>query len=216
MARKPAVVRDLAALAGLRDELERTRKQREQAQRVARAQEAERAREANLFRSQLPDVNPIRRAPTAEVARPKPQPLAIQHHADERNALAQTMSDEFQPETLLESDADLGWHRPQLGPDVVRKLRRGEWVIQDQLDLHGARSDEAREQLGEFLREALKRGLRCVRVVHGKGLGSPARQPVLKDKVKRWLAQREEVIAFCQARAGDGGHGALVVLLRPS
>lgn len=218
MARKPApeTVRDLAALGGLRDQLERERKQREHDARIAQAKAAQRAVEADLFRAQLPDVKPIRRPPTVELARPLPKPTAQQHHADERNALAQSMSDEFDPETLLESDAELGWHRPELGPDVVRKLRRGDWVIQAQLDLHGARTDEAREQLGDFLREAVKRGQRCVRVVHGKGHGSPAKQPVLKGKVRRWLAQREEVIAFCQARASDGGQGALVVLLQSS
>jgi DNA-nicking Smr family endonuclease len=209
-------VRDLAALGGLRDQLERERKQRDHDERVARALATERAIEANLFRSQLPDIKPIRRPPTAELARTKPQPTAQQHQADERNALAQSMSDEFDPETLLESDGELGWHRPELGSDVVRRLRRGDWVIQSQLDLHGARTDEARELLGDYLRESVKRGQRCVRVVHGKGHGSPAKQPVLKGKVRRWLAQREEVLAFCQARAADGGHGALIVLLRSS
>ena len=103
---------------------------------------------------------------------------------------------------------------PPLGADVVRKLRRGHWVLQDELDLHGARSDEARELVGDFLRDALRRGLRCVRVIHGKGLGSKDRQPVLKGKVRKWLMQRDEVIAFCSARAADGGSGAVVVLLR--
>ena len=89
-------------------------------------------------------------------------------------------------------------------------------MIQSQIDLHGLRRDEAREQLASFLREAVKQGLRCVRVVHGKGNGSPGREPVLKAKVKTWLVQKNEVIAFTQARASDGGAGALLVLLRPS
>jgi DNA-nicking Smr family endonuclease len=97
---------------------------------------------------------------------------------------------------------------------VVRKLRRGVWVIQAQIDLHGLRRDEARERLGAFLREAVAEGARCVRVVHGKGLGSPGREPVLKGKVRAWLVQKNEVLAFAQARPSDGGHGALVVLLR--
>ena len=99
---------------------------------------------------------------------------------------------------------------------MVRKLRRGVWAIQGQLDLHGLRRDEARERLGAFLRDADRHGLRCVRVIHGKGHGSPGREPVLKAKVKSWLAQKSEVIAFTQARAADGGHGALLVLLRPA
>jgi DNA-nicking Smr family endonuclease len=99
---------------------------------------------------------------------------------------------------------------------VVRKLRRGVWAIQAQLDLHGLRREEARERLAGFLRASVRDGLRCVRVIHGKGNGSPGREPVLKGKVRSWLVQKSEVIAFAQARAQDGGHGALLVLLRPS
>jgi DNA-nicking Smr family endonuclease len=135
---------------------------------------------------------------------------------DDQQVLIASVSDEFEIDTLLHTDADLSFRRPGIGPDVLRKLRRGEWVIQDHLDLHGLRVDEARELLGQFLREALRRGLRCVRVVHGKGLGSKDRQPVLKGKARVWLAQRDEVIAFCQARPAEGGSGALVVLLRPA
>ena len=100
-----------------------------------------------------------------------------------------------------------------VGPVVP--LRRGVWAIQAQLDLHGLRRDEARERLAGFLRESGRAGLRCVRVIHGKGNGSPGREPVLKGKVRSWLVQKSEVIAFAQARAQDGGHGALLVLLRP-
>ena len=98
---------------------------------------------------------------------------------------------------------------------MADKLRRGKWSIQRQLDLHGLRSDDARDALAAFLRESCKQGVRCVRVVHGKGLGSPGKAPVLKNKVHGWLAQRSEVLAFVQARPLDGGAGALVVLLRP-
>ncbi len=77
------------------------------------------------------------------------------------------------------------------------------------------RRDEAREALAEFIRESVKRGLRCLRVIHGKGLGSIGREPVLKGKVRAWLVQKYEVIAFCQARPHDGGAGAVLVLLQP-
>ncbi|MDT4883333.1 putative DNA endonuclease SmrA [compost metagenome] len=97
---------------------------------------------------------------------------------------------------------------------MTRKLREGRWSIQRQIDLHGLRVDEAREALGRFIREAHQLGLRCVRVVHGKGLGSPGRAPVLKGRVHRWLVQKNEVLAFVQARPAEGGAGALVVLLR--
>ncbi len=96
---------------------------------------------------------------------------------------------------------------------MVRKLRRGDWRLQGQIDLHGLRREDARQALADFIREAHKSGWRCVRVVHGKGLGSPGKTPVLKNRVNSWLVQKKEVMAFAQARPADGGAGALVVLL---
>ena len=145
-------------------------------------------------------------------ALPSPEPR--QRQRDEREALRESLSDEFNVDTLLETDETLSFRRPEIGLDVVRKLRRGGWAIQAQIDLHGLRRDEARAQLNTFVREAAAQGLRCVRVVHGKGLGSPGREPVLKAKVRSWLVQKNEVLAFVQARPAEGGNGALVVLLR--
>jgi DNA-nicking Smr family endonuclease len=114
----------------------------------------------------------------------------------------------------MDTDENLSFARSGIGSDVLSKLRRGHWVIQSQLDLHGLRRDEARDRLGEFLRQARKNGHRCVRIIHGKGHGSVGKEPILKQKVRIWLAQKDEVMAFCQARAADGGAGALVVLLK--
>ena len=130
--------------------------------------------------------------------------------------MREALSDEFDVETLLHTDELLSYRRPGLGGDVVRKLREGRWSIQRAIDLHGLRTDEAREALGRFIRESHQQGLRCVRVVHGKGLGSPGRTPVLKGRVLRWLVQKKEVMAFVQARPAEGGAGALVVLLKPA
>jgi len=127
--------------------------------------------------------------------------------------LREALSDDFDVESLLDTDEALSYCRLGIGPDVPRRLRRGEWTIQAQVDLHGLRRDEARERLGGFLREAARHGLRCVRVVHGKGNGSPGRQAVLKGKVRSWLVQKAEVLAFVQAGPSDGGSGALLVLL---
>ena len=102
-----------------------------------------------------------------------------------------------------------------VGLDVTRKLRKGHWSIQREIDLHGLRREEAREALAAFLRDSHRQGLRCIRVVHGKGLGSPGKTPVLKGKVQSWLVQKNEVLAFVQARGDEGGAGALVVLLKP-
>ena len=128
--------------------------------------------------------------------------------------MASSLSDHLDIATLLDTDAGLAFRREGIGPDVLTRLRRGQWTIQRELDLHGLTRDAAREALAEFVRRAARDGLRCVRVIHGKGNGSPGRVPVLKDTVRAWLVQKSEVIAFAQARAADGGYGALLVLLR--
>lgn len=143
-------------------------------------------------------------------------PLTLQFQKDERAVLKEAISDEFDVSTLLDIDEHLSFRRPGIGPDVTRKLRRGDWSIQRQIDLHGLRRDDAREALGFFIRDAYKHGIRCVRVVHGKGLGSPGKTPVLKGRVHSWLVQKSEVLAFVQAKPADGGAGALVVLLMAS
>ena len=189
----------------------------EAARRDAEAREraARDKRERELFAHTVGPVAPLRKAVRAALERPRPHPVPRQRERDEAAVLLEAISDEFDVETLLDTDDSLSFRRDDIGPEVVRKLRRGVWAIQAQLDLHGLRRDEAREQLGAFLREADRHGLRCVRVIHGKGNGSPGREPVLKSKVKSWLVQKREVLAFAQARAADGGHGALLVLLRP-
>lgn len=174
------------------------------------------APEAVSFRDAVGPVWPLK--PTRRVLhRPEPpRAEARQRALDEQQALREAWSDEMDTDRLLETDEALSYRRPGIGPDVVRRLRRGTWSIQAACDLHGLRRDDAREALAGFLRECVRRGLRCVRVVHGKGNGSPGRTPVLRSRVRAWLVQKDEVIAFTQARAADGGTGALLVLLRPS
>ena len=191
---------------------------RESAARSAREHErtAREARERNLFALSVGEVAPLRKRASMPLAMPRPSPIPRQRLRDEAAVMVEAISDEFDVESLLETDDSLSFRRRDIGPEVVRKLRRGVWAIQAQLDLHGLRRDEARERLARFLREAHHAGLRCVRVVHGKGHGSPGREPVLKAKVRSWLVQKSEVVAFAQARASDGGNGALMVLLRPT
>lgn len=172
--------------------------------------------EQNLFQD---TVGPVHSLKTLVVRHTNtlepPAPLPVQHDLDEQRVLLEAMSDEFDVSTLLDVDDQLSFRRPGIGLDVTHKLRGGYWSIQRQLDLHGLRSDEAREALGQFVRLCQRTGIRCVRVVHGKGLGSPGRTPILKAKVQRWLVQKKEVLAFVVARPADGGAGALVVLLQP-
>ena len=164
----------------------------------------------DAVRDVLPLPNPGRVVHTAKPS----APLPLQRLEDDRQVLRDSLSDEAQHDLELESGDTLAFTRPGLSRQVLRKLRSGYWALQDQLDLHGARSDEARMLLVAFLAQAVKRGQRCVLVVHGKGLGSKNREPVLRRRVAGWLAQRDEVLAFCQARPVDGGSGAVVILLK--
>lgn len=109
-------------------------------------------------------------------------------------------------------ETSLFWQRPPHGPDITRKLRRGFWPVQDHLDLHGLRSDEAHALVDDFLLECTQRGLRCVRIIHGKGRRSPGGLSVLKMKMSHWLQSHEQVMAFCEAMPKDGGAGAVLVL----
>lgn len=206
-------VHGLAALGEVRKALQaRAQAEREAAQRAA-AELAARQREQALFARAVGAVTPLPDRGQAVIDRPRPSPWPRQRERDERNVLLEAISDEFDPESLMETDDQLSYRRSGVGADVLAKLRRGRWTVQGQVDLHGLTRDEAREALGLFLQGAGKRGWRCVRVVHGKGLGSPRREPVLKGKVRAWLVQRQEVLAFTQARGPDGGAGALIVLL---
>jgi DNA-nicking Smr family endonuclease len=203
----------LQQLGALRDELRRRREDE-----VRRAHE-ERERQARAVAQQqvfARAVGPVNRMPVPDRVQPPVAavpPLARQREQDEREALQASLSDGLDGDALLESDDSLSFRRAHIGADVVRRLRRGEWAIQAQVDLHGLTRDAARERVVAFLREAQRQGLRCVRVVHGKGQGSPGKVPVLKGRVQRWLAQCAQVDAYAQARAADGGAGALVVLL---
>jgi DNA-nicking Smr family endonuclease len=206
----------LDGLAAVKAALARARIEAEAKAAREHAAAAAARHERDLFALSIGTVVPLRQADRPVPARPRPAAIARQRERDEAAVLGESISDEFDVESLLETDEALSFRRRDVGPEVVRKLRRGVWALQGQLDLHGLRRDEARERLAEFLREATRAGLRCVRVIHGKGNGSPGREPVLKAKVRSWLVQRNEVLAFTQARASDGGHGALIVLLRPT
>ena len=208
--------RSLAELAALKAVL--LHAQQAAAEKTAHERElaAREQQEQALFSTTVGQVIPLRKAAAPVVARARPAPIARQRQLDEAAVLVEALSDEFDVESLLDTDDALSFHRRGIAPEVVRKLRRGVWAIQAQLDLHGLRRDAARQHLADFLRQAVRDGRRCVRVIHGKGNGSPGREPVLKSRVKSWLVQKNEVLAFVQARASDGGHGALLVLLRPS
>jgi len=191
-------------------------------QQLAAAQEAARREterleraERELFVRAAGPVNPMRAVQRVHLAPDQPPPIPVQQQLDDQKVLLEAISDEFDASTLLDVDDALSFRRPGIGTDVTKRLRKGDWSIQGEIDLHGLRREEAREALAAFIREAHKRGWRCVRIVHGKGLGSPGKTPVLKGRVQSWLIQKNEVLAFVQARGDEGGAGALVVLLKP-
>ena len=166
------------------------------------------------FRKAVADVRPLKAVPRAVHARPPVPPVPVQHLRDERAALVESIERPVTPEEALESGEELAYLREGLSRLVLRRLRRGHWVVQAELDLHGMNRDEAHASVAGFLRAAVQRGRRCVRIIHGKGHGSKNREPVLKAKLRNWLTPRDEVLAFCQAPPHEGGGGALLVLLK--
>ncbi len=172
------------------------------------------AEDVSLFRASMTDVTPLGRAGKIEQERLLPRPVPKQRLLDDRETLKDSLSDHAPWDPATETGDELSYARNGIGMQTLRKLRRGHWVTQAELDLHGLTVAEARDLMVEFLNLCSRRGLRCVRIIHGKGLRSKNREPVLKQKVGRWLMQRDEILAFCQARPADGGGGAVVALLK--
>ena len=164
------------------------------------------------------DVHRLPPRNRAPVGAPRPAPIARQRLEDERDALEMSKYGvEPAPHAWdigQELEAEQTFLRRGLGSDVLVKLRRGRWSVQAELDLHGQTAESARDTLSDFLLDARNRGLRCVRVIHGKGLTSPNREPILKGRVRRWLAHWDDVLAYCEAPRHAGGGGAVLILLR--
>jgi DNA-nicking Smr family endonuclease len=223
-----AGLKDFSDLKSLREQLKEDQRQRaiekavrERRERIDRANAVE-------FRDAVKDVKPMpesdryvwRPAQEAELRASATGQRPTQFRIDEEEIAAvlqeSMLSDQFDVEGLLDEDPSLSWSAPGVGPDVVKKLRKRHWQIEDELDLHGYTRDLARRLVDAFLRRANKNGVRCVRIIHGVGYGSAGGEPVLRGMVHSWLVQTNEVVAFCVANRSDGGNGALVVLLRPA
>ena len=169
--------------------------------------------ERNLFRDAVRGVRPIK--PRAPAPRPpKTHPRARFARADRAAVLEESLAPPSAEHQLGSGEA-LSFQRPQISAAVLRKLRRGQFRVQREIDLHGLSVEEAKEALREFLAEALADGVRCVRVIHGKGQHSGHRGPVLKAAVSSLLRRSGRVLAYVSARQTDGGTGALYVLLAP-
>lgn len=166
------------------------------------------------FASAVADVAPLTSPRRHHFRAPPRPPVPMQTRRDERAALEESLHGPVSVDDALDSGEELVYLSEGLSRQVLRRLRRGHWVVQGEIDLHGLNRVTAAEAVAQFLRSSAARGVRCVRIVHGKGRGSRNREPVLKAKLRKWLPRREEVLAFCQAPAAQGGAGALLVLLR--
>mgnify|MGYP000146666869 FL=1 len=176
------------------------------------------AEEDDLFRAEMAadGVVPIKLEPRAELQKPRPKPIAAQRMADEAAVPSELLKDTSGWDGDVDTGDNITFLRNGLGRDVLKKLKRGHWAIQSELDLHGHTTTMAREELAKFLAHARHNGLRCVRIIHGRGTGSPGGVPLIRNKVRLSLSQRDEILAFCDAGPGDGGAGAVLVLLKAS
>lgn len=165
------------------------------------------------FLTAMGDVRRHRSGTRLSVQRPAPPPIARSAEADARAVMAELLADPVDIDDL-EYGETLSYRAEGVQEGVLRRLRRGHYRIDAQLDLHGYNRHQARLAVTDFLAECQSRMWRCVRIVHGKGNGSPNSGPVLKAHVDSWLRRRKDVVAFCSARPADGGTGAVYVLLR--
>jgi len=171
--------------------------------------------DANVFREAMRDVKRLR---CDEVVLPvsRPPPVPKQTLADARRVMDELLDHPYDAVEEWESGEELSYVRPGVQKRIWRKLRRGQYAVEAELDLHGMIVEAARQAVAEFVTRNIAVGHRCVRIIHGKGNRSRNRGPVLKGKVDVWLRRRDDVMAFCSARAVDGGTGAIYVLLRRS
>lgn len=214
-------------LADLKRLQKEAAKAREQAEREAKAAEEARARlaqaapehDVEAFRRAMSGVVPVKPRGTVE-HRPAPAPVSEAvasrraHAMGERPASRADAGVSDGGVAHLLSENGTAFVRDDAAPDTARKLKRGHWRAGAELDLHGLRVEQARHAVISFLDECLAHGIRCMRIVHGKGYGSQGLEPVLKDKVRAWLVQKPEVMAFSEAPEREGGAGALLVLMR--
>ena len=171
-----------------------------------------------LFRAEMAadQVTPLSATPRADLARPRPKPIPVKRMEDDAAIAHDMLYDTSGWDADIENGDLITFLRPGLPSEIMRKLRRGHWIIQASLDLHGSTSDGARTALGRFLAHSRHAGIRCVSIIHGKGHRSPNNTPVIRNKVRLSLSRRDEVLAFCDALPADGGAGAVEVLLKAS
>lgn len=161
------------------------------------------------FEEATRDVARLEREPRVPAQRTRPEARARHARAERDRLLEQALNGAFGNDP-----SDIAYRRPSVSERTLRRLRRGDFSVEDEIDLHGLRRNEAKTALKAFLAGSVARGLGCVRVIHGKGTRSGPDGPVLKDSVPNWLVRWNEVLAFASASSRHGGSGAVYVLLR--
>ena len=169
--------------------------------------------DSELFRSSVGRVEPVRRVDRVQPDSPRPDARPLKTRESEAEVLQEMASGNIDP-AEVETGEELSYKRPGIQTQLFKRLRRGQFIVEAELDLHGLTSAMAQRELTDFLRTCGHNNRRCVRIIHGKGRGSREGKPILKNHVNRWLRLRNDVLAFCSARQMDGGTGAIYVLLR--
>lgn len=169
--------------------------------------------DSELFRSSVGPVEPVRKPERVLPDAPRPEARPLKTRESEAEVLQEMASGDIDP-AEVETGEELAYKRPGIQTQMFKRLRRGHYIVEAELDLHGLTSVMAQRELRDFLRACSHYNRRCIRIIHGKGRGSRDGKPILKNHVNRWLRLRNDVLAFCSARQSDGGTGAVYVLLR--
>lgn len=169
--------------------------------------------DSELFRNSVGPIKPLRKTDRVRSTGSRPEARPLKTREAEAEVLQEMASGNIDP-AEVETGEELSYRRPGIQMQLFKRLRRGQYIVEAELDLHGLTSALARRELTEFLQACRHHNRRCVRIIHGKGRGSREGKPILKNHVNRWLRLRDEVLAFCSARQVDGGTGAIYVLLR--
>jgi DNA-nicking Smr family endonuclease len=166
-----------------------------------------------LFRRAVGEIRRLRSDKVPPVSEERPKPYPKPRPAEAENRLAERQDYDLDKVSIEDR---LSYLAPGVQKNVPAKMRKGQFGLDAEIDLHGLTSDEAKRQLLLFLHRAVTDGCRCVLIIHGKGYRSPDNLPVLKNSLNLWLRQHQDVLAFCSAKPRDGGAGAVLVLLRLS
>jgi DNA-nicking Smr family endonuclease len=162
-----------------------------------------------FFRNAMKNVKPLH---NDKIVLTKPLPKKKAYIEEQENINKDILYDHNIRE--VETEEELLFKRTGIQHYIINKLRRGQFNIQAELDLHGMTVRVAQQEVKNFLKKCQYRDIRCARIIHGKGYGSTTKQPILKNKLNLWLPQCDEILAFCSARPSDGGTGAVYVLIK--